>query len=135
MDVKRYFRGPVIWVVLAVVAVLAVMQLVSSAGGPKSVDTSVVLDAIQNNQVVSAKVVGGSGSSVEVKLADGPIKQAQGNADSLKATYLNDQQGFAITQALDTARQAGHLPKGYNISLAKQNAFVGILITLLPFVL
>ena len=33
MDVKRYFRGPVIWVVLAVVAVLAVMQLVSSAGG------------------------------------------------------------------------------------------------------
>ena len=66
MDVKRYFRGPVIWVVLAVVAVLAVMQLVSSAGGPKSVDTSVVMDAIHKNQVVSAKVVGGSSSSVEV---------------------------------------------------------------------
>ena len=68
MDVKRYFRGPVIWVVLAVVAVLAVMQLVSSAGGPKSVDTSVILDAIHKNQVVSAKVIGGSGSSVEVKV-------------------------------------------------------------------
>src|SRR5882672_10779794 len=134
MDVKRYFRGPVIWVVLAVVAVLAVMQLVSSAGGPKSVDTSVVLDAIRGNQVVSAKVIGGSGSSVEVKLADGPIKQAQG-ADSLKATFLNDQQGAKITDELDAASAAGHLPKGYNVSLAKQNAFVGILITLLPFVL
>ncbi|GAA2034211.1 ATP-dependent zinc metalloprotease FtsH [Catenulispora yoronensis] len=135
MDVKRYFRGPVIWVVLAVVAVLAVMQLVSSAGGPKSVDTSVVLDAIHNNQVVSAKVVGGSGSSVEVKLdPNGSIAQAQGT-DNLKAVYLNDQQGYGITQALDESKKAGGLSKGYNISLAKQNAFVGILITLLPFVL
>ena len=95
MDVKRYFRGPVIWVVLAVVAVLAVMQLVSSAGGPKSVDTSVVLDAIHKNQAVSAKVVGGSGSSVEIKVdPSSPVAQQQGATD-LKATYLNDQQGAA----------------------------------------
>ncbi|NUR58550.1 MAG: ATP-dependent zinc metalloprotease FtsH, partial [Catenulispora sp.] len=135
MDVKRYFRGPVIWVVLAVVAVLAVMQLVSSAGGPKSVDTSVVLDAIQKNQVVSAKVIGGSGSSVEVKLdPSSTIAQAQGS-DNLKATYLNDQQGDRIAKLLEDSQTAGHLSKGYNVSLAKQNAFVGILITLLPFVL
>ncbi|NUR26182.1 MAG: ATP-dependent zinc metalloprotease FtsH [Catenulispora sp.] len=135
MDVKRYFRGPVIWVVLAVVAVLAVMQLVSSAGGPKSVDTSVVLDAIHKNQVVSAKIVGGSGSSIEAKLdPNGSIAQAQGS-DNLKATYLNDQQGDRITAALEESEKAGGLSKGYNVSLAKQNAFVGILITLLPFVL
>jgi len=135
MDVKRYFRGPVIWVVLAVVAVLAVMQLVSSAGGPKSVDTSVILDAIHKNQVVSAKVIGGSGSSVEVKVDPNGSVAAQQQASDLKATYLNDQQGFAVTQALDSSQQAGGLKDGYNVSLAKQNAFVGILITLLPFVL
>jgi len=134
MDVKRYFRGPVIWVVLAFVAVLAVMQLVSSAGGPKSVDTSVVMQAIQQNQVVSAKLIGGNGSAVEVKLADGPIKTAQGSG-TLKATYLNDLQGHDIQQALDALLKAGNLPSGYNISLAKQNAFFGLLITLLPFVL
>jgi cell division protease FtsH len=135
MDVKRYFKGPVIWVVLAVVAVLAVMQLVSSAGGPKSVDTSVVLDAIHKNQVVSAKVVGGSGSSVEVKVdPNGSVAQQQGATD-LKATYLNDQQGDRITQALETSESTGAVKDGWNVSLAKQNAFVGILITLLPFVL
>ena len=80
MDVKRYFRGPVIWVVLAVVAVLAVMQLVSSAGGPKSVDTSVVLDAIHRNQVVSAKLVGGSGSSIEVKVDPKQLREQARNA-------------------------------------------------------
>jgi cell division protease FtsH len=135
MDVKRYFRGPVIWVVLAVVAVLAVMQLVSSAGGPKSVDTSVVLDAIHKNQVVSAKVIGGSSSSVEVKVdPNGSIAHDQGSSD-LKATYLNDQQGRDITSALDTAQQNGNIKDGWNVSLARQNAFIGILITLLPFVL
>jgi cell division protease FtsH len=136
MDVKRYFRGPVIWVVLAVVAVLAVMQLVSSAGGPKSVDTSVVMDAIHKNQVVSAKVIGGSGSSIEVKVdPSGSIAQSQGGATDLKATYLNDQQGANVITALEQSQQAGGLKDGYNVSLARQNAFVGILITLLPFVL
>ena len=136
MDVKRYFRGPVIWVVLAVVAVLAVMQLVSSAGGPKSVDTSVILDAIHKNQVVSAKLVGGSGSSIEVKVdPNSSAAQSQGGATDLKATYLNDQQGNDIATALNTSQQAGGLKDGYNVSLARQNAIVGILITLLPFVL
>ncbi|WP_194911288.1 ATP-dependent zinc metalloprotease FtsH [Catenulispora rubra] len=136
MDVKRYFRGPVIWVVLAVVAVLAVMQLVSSAGGPKSVDTSVILDAIHKNQVVSAKLIGGSGSSIEVKVdPSGSIAQSQGGATDLKATYLNDQQGNDIATALNQSQQSGGLKDGYNVSLARQNAFVGILITLLPFVL
>ncbi|MEY9933668.1 cell division protease FtsH [Catenulispora sp. GP43] len=135
MDVKRYFRGPVIWVVLAVVAVLAVMQLVSSAGGPKSVDTSVILDAIHKNQVVSAKVVGGSGSSVEIKVDPNSTVAQQQGATDLKASYLNDQQGAAITTALDNSQQAGGLKDGYNVSLAHQNALVGILITLLPFVL
>ncbi|MEZ0108784.1 cell division protease FtsH [Catenulispora sp. EB89] len=136
MDVKRYFRGPVIWVVLAVVAVLAVMQLVSSAGGPKSVDTSVILDAIHKNEVVSAKLVGGSSTSIEVKVdPNSAAAQSQGGATDLKATYLNDQQGNDIATALNTSQQAGGLKDGYNVSLARQNAIVGILITLLPFVL
>ncbi|MEY9859107.1 cell division protease FtsH [Catenulispora sp. GAS73] len=136
MDVKRYFRGPVIWVVLAVVAVLAVMQLVSSAGGPKSVDTSVILDAIHKNEVVSAKLVGGSSTSIEVKVdPNSAAAQSQGGATDLKATYLNDQQGNDIATALNNSQQAGGLKDGYNVSLARQNAIVGILITLLPFVL
>ena len=126
MDVKRYFRGPVIWVVLAVVAVLAVMQLVSSAGGPKTVDTSVIMNAITANQVDTAKVTGGNGQTVEVTTKDG---------QKLKATFLNDQQGYGIIQALDASARAQNKPDLYNVSLAKQNAFFGLLIGLLPFVL
>ena len=56
MDVKRYFRGPVMWIVLAVLAVVVLMQVVGSAGGYKTVDTGQVIQAINKNQVEQAKL-------------------------------------------------------------------------------
>jgi cell division protease FtsH len=120
MDVKRYFRGPALWVVLAVLAVLLVMQVMSSSSPYKSVDTSTVMQDITNGKTVSAKVIGGSSQSVQITTTDG---------QKLKATYLNDQQGHDLTQALDKFPP----PKGYTVSLAHQNPFVGYLISFLPF--
>ncbi|CAO0832489.1 ATP-dependent zinc metalloprotease FtsH OS=Streptomyces microflavus OX=1919 GN=ftsH PE=3 SV=1 [Streptomyces microflavus] len=37
MDVKRYFRGPVMWIVLAVLAVVVLMQVVGSSGGKEQI--------------------------------------------------------------------------------------------------
>src|SRR5579859_4537870 len=126
MDVKRIFRGPAIWVVLAVLAVLAVMNIVSSGSGAKSVDTSQIGFAITHGDVKSAQVTTGSSQSVTITLNDGT---------SEVATYLNDQQGFAITQALDNAVKAGQLPGGYNVVQSKQPWIISVLVTLLPFVL
>jgi cell division protease FtsH len=126
MDVKRIFRGPAIWVVLAVLAVLAVMNIVSSGNGAKSVDTSQIIAAINGDQVKSAQVTTGSSQSVTITLNDGT---------SEVATYLNDQQGFSITQALDNAVKANHLPSGYNVVQSKQPWIISVLVTLLPFVL
>ena len=39
MDVKRYFRAPIMWIVLAVVAVLVLMQAISSSSGYKVANT------------------------------------------------------------------------------------------------
>ena len=126
MDVKRIFRGPAIWVVLAVLAVLAVMNIVSSGSGAKSVDTSQIISAINGGQVKSAQVTTGSSQSVTVTLNDGT---------SEVATYLNDQQGAAITTDLDKAVTAGKLPGGYNVVQSKQPWIISVLVTLLPFVL
>ncbi len=122
MDVKRIFRGPAIWVVLAVLAVLAVMNIVSSGGGATSVDTSKIINEINAGQVKSAQVTTGSSQSVQVTLNDG-TKQV--------ATYLNDQQGYGITQLLDKAK----LTDGYNVVQSKQPWIISVLVTLLPFVL
>ena len=57
MDVKRYFRGPFFWVALVILGVLLVTSISSAAGGFKKVDTSVAIQAIQENKVAEAKIV------------------------------------------------------------------------------
>ncbi|CAM5336693.1 ATP-dependent zinc metalloprotease FtsH OS=Streptomyces antimycoticus OX=68175 GN=ftsH PE=3 SV=1 [Streptomyces antimycoticus] len=133
MDVKRYFRGPVMWIVLAVLAVVVLMQVVGSSGGYKSVDTSQVVKAINQNQVQSAELTTGDEHKVKIKLKDNVAKIS--GSDKLQATYIGDQ-GVDLAKTLQAnAQKPNGIPDGYNVSTSKQNPFVGILLSLLPFVL
>ncbi|GGW17723.1 ATP-dependent zinc metalloprotease FtsH [Streptomyces capoamus] len=131
MDVKRYFRGPVMWIVLAVLAVVVLMQVVGSSGGYKTVDTGQVVAAINDNRVQSAKVTTGDEQTIKVTLKDG--EKVDGSS-KIQASYIGDQ-GVQIAGSLQTKFQDKQIPKGYTVSPSKQNPFVGVLLSLLPFVL
>lgn len=131
MDVKRYFRGPVMWIVLAVLAVVVLMQVVGSSGGYKTVDTAQVVQAINDNKVEQAKLTTGDEQTIKVELKDGV--KVQGSS-KIQASYIGDQ-GVTIAGTLQTKYQDKQIPKGYTVSPSKQNPFVGILLSLLPFVL
>ncbi len=135
MDVKRYFRGPIMWIVLAVLAVVVLMNVVGSGGGYKTVDTGKVIQAIDSNHARSAQLTTGDDNSVKVKLKDG--FKIEGSSQ-VRASYIGDQ-GAAIADRLqriqDGQVKGVSLPDGYTVSPSKQNAFVGILLSLLPFVL
>ncbi len=131
MDVKRYFRGPVMWIVLAVLAVVVLMQVVGSSGGYKAVDTGQVVQAINDNKVESAKITTGDEQTVKVTLKDGV--KVEGSS-KIQASYIGDQ-GVDLAATLQTKYQDKQIPDGYTVSPTKQNAFVGILLSLLPFVL
>ncbi|MFD5544484.1 ATP-dependent metallopeptidase FtsH/Yme1/Tma family protein, partial [Streptomyces sp. NPDC127079] len=131
MDVKRYFRGPVMWIVLAVLAVVVLMQVVGSSGGYKTVDTGQVVAAINDNRVASAKLTTGDEQTVKVTLKNG--EKVDGSS-KIQASYIGDQ-GVTIANTLQTKYQDKQIPDGYTVSPTKQNAFVGVLLSLLPFVL
>lgn len=131
MDVKRYFRGPVMWIVLAVLAVVVLMQVVGSSGGYKTVDTGQVIAAINDNKVESAKLTTGDEQTIKVTLKDGEKVK---DSSKIQASYIGDQ-GVTIANTLQTKYQDKQIPDGYTVSPTKQNAFVGILLSLLPFVL
>ncbi|MFF3561962.1 ATP-dependent zinc metalloprotease FtsH [Streptomyces sp. NPDC002574] len=135
MDVKRYFRGPVMWIVLAVLAVVVLMQVVGSSGGYKTVDTGQVIAAIDTNQAKSAELTTGDESTIKVQLKDGAkVNGKDLGSSKIKASYIGDQ-GVDIAKTLQTKSENGQLPQGYTVAPSKQNAFVGILLSLLPFVL
>ncbi|WP_143677509.1 ATP-dependent metallopeptidase FtsH/Yme1/Tma family protein, partial [Streptomyces scabiei] len=131
MDVKRYFRGPVMWIVLAVLAVVVLMQVVGSSGGYKTVDTGQVVQAINDNKVKEAKLTTGEEQLLKVQLKDG--QKIEGSS-KIQASYIGDQ-GVTLANTLQDKFQNKQIPDGYTVSPTKQNAFVGILLSLLPFVL
>ncbi len=131
MDVKRYFRGPVMWIVLAVLAVVVLMQVVGSSGGYKTVDTGQVVAAINDNKVESAKLTTGDEQSIKVTLKDG--YKVEGSS-KIQASYIGDQ-GVQLAGTLQTKFQEKQITDGYTVSPSKQNPFVGVLLSLLPFVL
>ncbi|MEU8684682.1 ATP-dependent zinc metalloprotease FtsH [Streptomyces sp. NPDC048611] len=131
MDVKRYFRGPVMWIVLAVLAVVVLMQVVGSSGGYKTVDTGQVVKAIADNKVKSAELTTGDENKIKVELSGS--NKVEGS-NKIQASYIGDQ-GVDVAKNLQAKYQTGEIKDGYTVSPEKQSPFVGLLITLLPFIL
>jgi len=128
MDVKRLFRGPVLWIGLALIAVLVLSSTLSGSGFEK-VDTSTAVQAIEDGQVKSAKLVGGSEQRIELTLKDPEAEHPK-----IQAAYIEGQ-GVKLQELLETKMDEKALPEGYDIQIPKQNIFVSLLVTLLPFVL
>ncbi|MGW0901197.1 ATP-dependent metallopeptidase FtsH/Yme1/Tma family protein, partial [Streptomyces goshikiensis] len=114
MDVKRYFRGPVMWIVLAVLAVVVLMNVVGSGGGYKSVETSEVIKAINSGQVDSAKLTTGDSQMIKIELKKGQ-KLGDNDGTKFQANYIGDQ-GVQLAQNLQTKYEAGQIPDGYTVS-------------------
>ncbi len=128
MDVKRYLRGPVIWIVLAVVAVILLSRVLDAANGYKKVDTATVVNSIEHNQVQKATLVGGEDMKVRVTLKPGSKNE------KIQASYIEGQ-GKDLANLLQTKSDDGSIPDGFDVDNPKQNFFVSLLVTLLPFVL
>lgn len=133
MDVKRYFRGPVMWIVLAVLAVVVLMQVVGSSGGYKTVDTGKVIQAISKDQVEQAKLTTGDEQILKIELKDGQKLEGE-SGSKFQASYIGNQ-GVELADTLQQKFEAGDIEKGYTVSPSKQSPFVSILLSLLPFVL
>jgi len=115
-DVRRYFRGPLLWIGLIVLAVLVGAQLWSSSGGYKKVDTSQVIAAINNNEVKSATNIGPD-DTVQLVLKDGSKIQSQ---------YVTEN-GNYIANTLRSKNVQ------FDDQVPQQSIWVTLLVSLLPF--
>src|SRR4051812_17012230 len=100
MDLRRFFRGPIFWIVLAVIGVLLVGQVLTAGGGFKEADTSEVIAQIEAGNAKSAKVVDRD-QRIEVTLDD----------DSRIQSEWVTGQGVDLVDLLETQAKAGHLPE------------------------
>jgi cell division protease FtsH len=129
MDVKRYLRGPFFWVALVIVGVLLVTQLASAAGGYKKVDTSVAIQAIEQNQVKQAKIIDRD-QRLELTLKDGVVVPGANKSTKIQTDYVEARQRNIVDLLSE------HPPtQDYTDSVPHQNALVTILLSFLPIII
>ena len=124
MNAKRFLRGPLFWILLAVMLVLVGSTLVSGIGGPERIDTSQAVADIQADRVESAVITDGD-QVLELTLKDGTVVTSQ---------YVTGQ-GVELQRLLQEKAAAGQLTGGYNVVVPQDNIFLSLLFTLLPFAL
>src|ERR1043165_9307890 len=96
MDVKRYFRGPVVWVLLVIVAVLLVTSISSATGGFKKVDTSLAVAQIEQGNVKTAKLVDRD-NRIELEL----IKATPDGDTKIQSDYVQARQRELVKALTD----------------------------------
>ncbi|GAA4223379.1 ATP-dependent zinc metalloprotease FtsH [Actinomadura meridiana] len=123
MDVKRYFRGPLLWILLFGLLIALVVWGMSPDRSFEKVDTSKVVQEINSGQVKSAKIID-KDQRIELTLNNGKQQQAS----------WVDGQGLVLQDQLQKQANAGKLPGGYNVDVPKQSFFLNLLFSLLPIV-
>ncbi|ANF31640.1 cell division protein FtsH [Leifsonia xyli] len=124
MNVKKIFRGPILYVVLAIIAVWIGSSLITMSGF-KSVSTQKGLEYLSQDKVASAKIVDGENR------VDLTLKEPDGNLGDQVQFYYVTPRGQDVVKAVDDA----NLPKGYDDEVPQPNWFVNILGFLIPALL
>jgi cell division protease FtsH len=120
MDVKRYFRGPLVWVALVALVVIAYTGLFHGDGGFKKATTSDVVAAINSGNVDPTD---GAGNKLLDK--EQRIELKLKNGDRIAASFLPDQ-GVQLANKLNDA--SVH----YDVKVTRDNILLSLLVSLLP---
>jgi cell division protease FtsH len=116
MNLKRYLRGPLFWVVMVLFTLVVFSQFFRTGGDYKSVDSSTIDRAIAAKEVLSAQIFDKE-QRIEVVRTD-KTKQ--------KASFVTDG-GVRLVAALDEAGV-----RNYTVKVSRDNPILAILFSLLP---
>src|ERR1700750_376797 len=104
MELKRFFRGPLLLVLLAVLVITITLGWANSGSSYQQADTGKIVQLIQQGDVKSA-VLTGKNQTMQITTKSGQ----QYEADFIPG------QGQQLQELLQTQYDKGQLPGGYNV--------------------
>ncbi|GAA3557165.1 ATP-dependent zinc metalloprotease FtsH [Kribbella ginsengisoli] len=129
MDVKRIFRGPLFWIVIAFLGVLVIGQLLTGSTGFKTEPTGQVVQLIQQATSSSDKTI----KSVTLIDPDQEIRIEKTDGTKVRAHWV-DGQASTLGSDLQTLFQNGKIEK-YDVENPKPSFIGQVFSTLIPFLL
>jgi cell division protease FtsH len=128
MQVKRIFKGPWLWMVLAMFGVLLAIQYLAPNGGYDEVKTSELSSWIKNGDVKEITFIDGD-QEIQATLDDGTRE----GSDKVLTHYIKGQQ-VGLLQLVDKQVDKGTIEES-NSEYPQPSLFSSLLVTLLPFAL
>ncbi|MFI6392460.1 ATP-dependent zinc metalloprotease FtsH [Nonomuraea sp. NPDC050547] len=133
MDLKRFTRGPLLWILGIVVLLLLVTQLWSGGGNFKQADTSTVLEQIRTGNVSNAKIVD-KDQRIELTLHNKiTVKSGDAPTNMIQSDWVTGY-GPTLTEELNKQVGAGKT-KSFTTEVPQENFLVGLLVSFLPIVI
>ncbi len=129
MDVKRIFRGPLFWIVVAFLGVLVIGQLLTGSTGYKTEPTGQVVQLIQQATTSSDKTI----KSVTLIDPDQEIRVEKTDGTKVRAHWV-DGQANTLGTSLQTLFQDGKIER-YDVENPKPSFIGQVFSTLIPFLL
>ena len=119
MELKRFFRAPLLLIAVAVLLLLFVLDYANSGSSYQQVDTSQIVSLINQGDVKSALITD-KNQTIQITTKQG--KQ-------LEASWVSGQ-GLQIANDLQQQVDKGTLPQNaYNVTIPKSNALLDLLPT------
>ena len=124
MGIKQLFRSPMLWIALAILALLVGTNTLNSSGSAKEVDTWKIISDIQQGRAKSVTLVDGD-QLIKVTLTD----------DSKETADFITGQAPSLIQLLEEQKAAGNLPDGYDVVVPKQSFLGTLFMSIFPVIL
>ncbi|RJL22575.1 ATP-dependent zinc metalloprotease FtsH [Bailinhaonella thermotolerans] len=132
MDLKRFTRGPLLWILGIGMLLLLVMTMVNDGGGYSNADTSTVTQQIQQGNVKSAKVID-KDQRIELTLKSKIKLPDKSETTKIQSSWVSGQ-GLQLINELEKQKTAKTLTDGYTVTVPKENFFLSLLFSFLPIV-
>lgn len=124
--IKKILRGPLFWIVAALIAVSIFGQISTTGREFIKVETSTILNEISKDNVKSAIVIDRD-QKVRVVLKDGEFV---GGASKLEASYIKGQEVLIVELLTSNPPTTT-----WDIEVPKQSFFVSLILSILPILL
>ncbi|WP_026821300.1 ATP-dependent zinc metalloprotease FtsH [Arthrobacter castelli] len=127
MNFKKFFKGPLVWIVLGV-AVLLFIFPTFLGGGATRVDTNIGLQLLEDNKVEQAKIYDGE-QRVDLTLREDYVVDGESKGQSVQF-YFVTARADEVVEAVNTSDV-----EGFTDQPAQSNWFTSILGLILPILI
>jgi cell division protease FtsH len=131
MELRRFFRAPLLLIAVAVLLLLFVLDYANSGSSYQQADTSEIVNLINHGQVKSA-VITDKNQTIQITTKK-TIQIGTESGTEWEASWVSGQ-GLQLANELQQQVAKGTLPAdGYNVTIPKSNALLDLIPTALIY--